>query len=288
MTSLVGGQGIASGFRDACSLAWRLKISTQCQIRHRDSFFAGWYRERKQQLDRSLAATVENGTFVTAGGAFQSFLREVYFSAIQLIPSWRRELEKGARRHGMVQYTFEKGMHFLPDFNGGRLLPQAYCRTYDIRSGSQCITLTDNIVYSPGKGGVVQILAMVENLRDAEKAHAELASLNLEDSGYVVPSEATLVVRKGGAEPMPARTQAFHAGDLISPKIVCLASAAEFAASPLCHGRPEPRYYQEERIFAEVGYSRFVLVRPDMFTIALCTDLSGLQLAIGHLGPMFR
>src|ERR1700753_3164164 len=97
---VVGGQGIASAFRDASSLAWRLKVACHLDKQNYTNLLEGWYKERKQQLDRSLAATVENGEFVNERRALMIFFRETYLYLVRLIPSWRRQLEQGARRHG--------------------------------------------------------------------------------------------------------------------------------------------------------------------------------------------
>ena len=46
-----GGQGIASGFRDAISLAWRLELVTKNPNIDYDQLLTGWYVERKQQVE---------------------------------------------------------------------------------------------------------------------------------------------------------------------------------------------------------------------------------------------
>ncbi|KAL3479423.1 hypothetical protein BJX99DRAFT_255679, partial [Aspergillus californicus] len=117
-----GGQGITSGFRDATSLAWRLAILVKDKHKQKidhNRILRAWYRERKQQLERSLAATVENGKLVTEGNAIKVALRNTVFAILQLVPSWRRWCEKGARRDGMARYAYEDGFHFLPAFGGG-------------------------------------------------------------------------------------------------------------------------------------------------------------------------
>ncbi|KAJ5082897.1 hypothetical protein N7532_011940 [Penicillium argentinense] len=63
-----GGQGIASGFRDAVSIAWRLVIlcNNQSLVKTvHERVLKAWYKERKQQPEKSLASTIENGRFVT-------------------------------------------------------------------------------------------------------------------------------------------------------------------------------------------------------------------------------
>ena len=91
-----GGQGIVSGFRDAMALAWRLKVG--CNRRAHEQLFRAWYLERKQQLESSLAATVENGRYVTERNAFRILVRDTYLALLQLVPPWKRWLEQGQRR----------------------------------------------------------------------------------------------------------------------------------------------------------------------------------------------
>lgn len=121
-----GGQGIVSGFRDALGLAWRLQIACLPDCKDYESLLKSWYTERKQQLELSLAATVANGQNVTEVNPLKIFVRNTYLWLIQLVPSWKRWLEQGARREGMLKYTFEPGMHFLPDLGGGKMMPQVY------------------------------------------------------------------------------------------------------------------------------------------------------------------
>jgi 2-polyprenyl-6-methoxyphenol hydroxylase-like FAD-dependent oxidoreductase len=46
-----GGQGIASGFRDSISLAWRLHLITKNPEIDYEELLTGWYVERKQQVE---------------------------------------------------------------------------------------------------------------------------------------------------------------------------------------------------------------------------------------------
>ena len=61
-----GGQGITSGFRDATGLAWRLGHLYHSPRTDHRKVLEGWYTERKQQLEQSLAATIRNGEFATS------------------------------------------------------------------------------------------------------------------------------------------------------------------------------------------------------------------------------
>jgi hypothetical protein len=56
-----------------------------------------------------------------------------------------------------------------------------------------------------------------------------------------------------------------------------LATAEEFAGSPLCRGRPKPEYYDPHQLAKALGRSMFVLVRPDRIVYAACDDVSQLE-----------
>jgi 2-polyprenyl-6-methoxyphenol hydroxylase-like FAD-dependent oxidoreductase len=122
-----GGQGIASGFRDASALAWRLQLACRPGFRSYQAAFRAWYEERKQQLERSLAATVRNGEYVTEGNWLKILIRNTMLWVVQLIPAWKRQLQMGQRADGMIRYKHAPGLTFLPEFGGGVCLPQVYC-----------------------------------------------------------------------------------------------------------------------------------------------------------------
>jgi 2-polyprenyl-6-methoxyphenol hydroxylase-like FAD-dependent oxidoreductase len=82
----VGGQGIASGFPDASSLAWRLALACQENTTNYENLLSGWYRERKQQLERSLATTVENGKLCPEANTWKFFFLKLALRIIQLVP----------------------------------------------------------------------------------------------------------------------------------------------------------------------------------------------------------
>lgn len=125
---IVGGQGIASGFRDAIALAWRLAILTRSRSTQLDhEQVLGWYSERSQQFQKSLNTTLRNGQLVSSTNPVQNFIRDWAIQVMQLIPLIRHQLELGPRSEGPVTYTHWGGMPFLHYLLGGIAFPQTYC-----------------------------------------------------------------------------------------------------------------------------------------------------------------
>lgn len=273
-----GGQGLASGFRDACSLAWRLKVACQSGFKPYERLFEGWYKERKDQLDKSLAATIENGRYVTEGNPFKILFRDTYLWMVQPIPWWKRELEKGARRHGMCRYQYDPGMHFICQLDGGLLLPQVYCSPLDITTSTkpgECISFTDDEIFSPTKQGLFQLVAVVNSSGEFPGAYEELQKIERYSNHYIVVSEATVVVMDPQAKSSAVAAARY--------RTVRVATADEFAMSPLCKNRPPPKYYDEYRIAAGVPGSKYIIVRPDRFVFAACRTRDGLVYALGQM-----
>ncbi|RFU31743.1 hypothetical protein B7463_g4613, partial [Scytalidium lignicola] len=261
-----GGQGIASGFRDAISLSWRLAMATRLQSPEKkqiETIFTAWYMERKQQLERSLASTIENGSFVTEGNQVKIFFRDWYLWFAQLIPSWRHNLHLGNRREGMVRYEHQAGMPFIPEMNGGVCFPQVYCRRLDPEDSS--IFFTDDIIWSKEKTVLFKIVVLAQSFEDVKSALHALDDIEHTSGGHILPNDITVVL-----EDLSLKVSDNKLDDSWKSKVYRVASGEEFASSPLCHGRPEPIGYDPYRLGKEVKKKQIIFLRPDRFVFAAC------------------
>jgi hypothetical protein len=272
-----GGQGIASGFRDASSLAWRLAIlSRNPHSADHDRVLAAWYAERKQQLERSLAATIQNGAYVTESDPWKAFVRDWYLWAIQLVPGWKRDLEKGPRKDGMIRYQYQSGMPFLPQYGGGVCFPQVYCTGLDGAQNAGPVAFTDDLIFAPLKEGLCQVVVLVDRVDEVGPAVSALTGLSQLSQGLVREDEATIFVHDFTAK-LPADAKV---GVGKTARLVRIATGPEFAADVrLCTNRPAPRYYDAYRMKHEVHGKKFVIVRPDRFVYAACSNMEELQRA---------
>jgi hypothetical protein len=219
-----------------------------------------WYEERKQQLEKSLASTIENGRFVTEKIPLKVIIRDIYLWMIQLVPSWRHELRLGRRKEGMMQYAHSEGMPFLPAFNGGLCLPQVYCMS--LSDERKVVQFTDDVIFSAGKKGLFQLLVYVKTLGEARAAREVVTDVEDMSNGEIIADETTFLVEDTTCDSDPNTT---------AKNMFRLATGEEFALSPLCERRPKPKFYDMLYLAKALKGMRFVLVRPDRFIYAACS-----------------
>ncbi|KAK0118530.1 hypothetical protein ONS95_007420 [Cadophora gregata] len=257
-----GGQGISSGFRDSSSLAWRLALATREPTSNHEQILSGWYRERLQQLKRSLATTIDNGRLCTEGNTWRFVFMKLLLRFMQLIPPLNRKLEAGPRGQGMIRYKAEEGLPFLREFHGGISLPQVYCASLMSCSKELRVQFTDNVIFAPSKKGMFQVLVLLKNLSELTSFKSALSGIDKMSGGFLSEKEATFLVQDSKVK---------SSGTTVGDDVYRLATGEEFAADEdLCRGRPVPQYYDMYRIGTDLGGMTFIIVRPDKFVYAAC------------------
>lgn len=268
-----GGQGIASGFRDALALSWRLIILHRQPDTDYEKLLAAWYLERKQQLEKSLAATIVNGEYVTEADPIKVFVREWYMWAVQLVPSWKREIRKGSRAGGMTKYRYANGHAFIGDMLGGMNLPQVYA--WDLKTRK--LSFTDDLLFSPNKKGLFQLLILPKSVEEIKGLTNDIKDIDTISNGLIRPDEATVLIQS-------TDSRLSLNGSQYAQVITRLATAEEFAADPvLCKNRPAPIGYDEWQLGGEVKHKKYVVVRFDRFTFAACDTSAQLKDVVGRI-----
>ncbi|KAJ5707410.1 monooxygenase [Penicillium malachiteum] len=271
-----GGQGIASGFRDAISLSWRLAIACS-----RDSnfdynrLFEGWYLERKQQLDKSLRVTVRNGDMVNGKGSIPIFVRDWGLWLIQQVPSWKHWLERGPRGEPPTQYKHSPGLPFMADLGGGLYFPQIYC--VGLEPGSS-VQFTDDVIFG-GKKKMFQIVVLLDNVQEFDSAIEDIKVIS-PGNGFLSQEEATFFVPRN-------RYIAKGTGENYGRPLFRSATADEFAKSPLCTSRAEPYGYDEMLMWQSAKGNRYAILRLDRFVFAFCNTRAELERAAARITEIF-
>lgn len=280
-----GGQGIASAFRDAISVVWRLRMATRNtpggEKVDYEKLFEGWYAERKEQLDESLTSTIENGDYVTESNSVNIFVRDWYLWVLQLVPSWRHWLQLGNRRNGMVRYQWEddRGMAFLPTLGGGGNFPQVYTAPLNGQPRERKVLFTDDLNFAPTKFSLFQVAVILSSVESSGLVDDALSGLGEISGGSLKEDEAAIFVNTTESPVL----------ELSGRKVHRLATADEFAADPsLCAGRPVPIGYDPYHMSKEVRVDKYIILRPDRFVFAACTTRSKLEYAARALRRLSR
>lgn len=279
LTIAVGGQGIASGFRDAISLSWRLYLALFPSCTDYDVLFRGWYTERKQQLEWSLASTIQNGNYCNEPSKFKAFLRNWYLWSVQLVPSWRYDLELGSRAAGMTKYLYSPGVPFLPKYGGGVSFPQVFAAPIDGPAPSLPM-FTDDEIFAKSKSGIFQAVALVDSIKELQDARQQIASISASHGvGQLVDlAETTYIVHS-------QRRQTPQASSISKLKhVIRVIDAEEYKAAGETEDalarnfpRPPPLHYDPQRIRKDLGNNiLYVIVRWDRIVFASCQDLKEL------------
>lgn len=242
-------------------MAWRLALLCRTQPQKsqwHEEVLSGWYEERKQQLERSLAATIANGKFVSESNPLKILIRTVYLWFVQMVPSWRDDLRRGQRKNGMVRYEHSSDkLPFLPNYKGGVCLPQVYCKAVGNPDGD--VLFTDDIIFDSQKQGLLQLIVYLKDVNELPIARVDIMDIDDHSNGEIRASEATFLIEESSAQLSDA-----------APNVFRLATAGEFEKSPLCEGRPAPRFYDLHCLAKELRGRKFVIVRPDRFIFAAC------------------
>lgn len=253
-----------------------------------DVLFQGWYSERKQQLERSLATTIANADYCNEPSEIKAFVRNWVLWAIQLVPTWRQQLEQGHRAQGMTKYDWALGMPFLPQFGGGNSFPQVFCAP--INGPAPAIPMfTDDAVFNAVKNGCFQIVVLLDSSLQLASAIEEVKSITCQIGNGIIldTKETTYLVHNqiGGVSGIASVDV-----DLLQDTTSCvrILDAQEYASAGLTKAaiatgftRPAPLYYDPNRIKKDLGVTtRYVIVRWDRMVFASCQNVAELQEAI--------
>lgn len=245
-----------------------------------ERLLTGWYSERKQQLEKSLASTVRNGAMVSSRNPVQIFIRDWALWFIQLIPSLKHWLELGPRSEGPVRYTHSAEMPFIPDLHGGISFPQTYCAV--LQEGS-LVQFTDDVIFGDGKKKLFQIVVLLSCLDELGHASNEIDGID-RVSDELSPEEATFFVPRMSLLDISAKKG--PCGNFNS-RLFRTATDDEFAESNLCLKRPPPRGYNETLMWQSVSGARYVILRSDRFVFAACNTRLELEQAARKLAGFF-
>ncbi|KAI0909083.1 hypothetical protein F4823DRAFT_452347 [Ustulina deusta] len=151
-----GGQGIASGFRDAQQLAWRLMLLQKLPKVSRsicDEILQAWAQERFYSINVAASYTKFNGQLCNYGDSWTFWLLRNIDWAIRQIPFFSRSPTPLGRTEARGFTTVDGGF-FSSKHGGGGRLPQVYLSSQRI-----CLELSDLILHPRNTAMALLVIA---------------------------------------------------------------------------------------------------------------------------------
>ncbi|KAI3317507.1 hypothetical protein HD806DRAFT_367660 [Xylariaceae sp. AK1471] len=178
-----GGQGIASGLRDAQQLAWRLLLLQRLPNVNRsvcDKVLQAWAQERTHSVKFAASFTKLNGQLCNYGDSWRFWLVRNIDWAMRQIPFFPG-LPDLLAKNEVRGFKSVVGGFFSSELDGGGRLPQVYLSSQ--RTGP---TLSDSILSPNNTAMTLMVLAGYDPTGDAAEARRALEQVGVNEAvlGY--------------------------------------------------------------------------------------------------------
>ncbi|TGJ85353.1 hypothetical protein E0Z10_g3421 [Xylaria hypoxylon] len=264
-----GGQGIASGLRDAQQLAWRLMFLQRLPNVNRsicDEILQTWVQERSYSVRLAANFTKLNGQLCNHGDSWKFWLLRNIDWALRQVPFFRGIPDPlaGIEARG---FTTVDGGFFSPEHGGGGRLPQVYLSSQ--RTGPE---LSD-LILCP-KNTVMTLAVVAGDDPENARAEARRALDKSEIDKAVLSYDSIRVVCSKPYTGMADNLEVYY------PTPVEQLSEAGVPIRPL---------YAPSNLFSRFSpHTKFVILRADFFTFGLAKNYLELVECITYLKYRLR
>ncbi|KAI1754704.1 hypothetical protein F4782DRAFT_456780 [Xylaria castorea] len=259
-----GGQGIASGLRDAQQLAWRLMLLQRLPNTNRsicDEVLEAWAQERTYSVKLAASLTEFNGQLCNHGDSWGFWLLRNIDWAMRQVPFLPRLPDPFANNEARGFTTVDGGF-FSSEHAGGGRLPQVY-----LSSQQAGPTLSDSILRPKHTAMTLMVIAGDDPASDMAQARRALDEAGLNEA--VLSYDSIKVICSEPYASAAGNMEIFYPTPLEQLSKV---------------GVPIRPLYAPSNIFSRFGPStKFVILRADFFTFGLAKDCLELARCITYL-----
>ncbi|KAI0407049.1 hypothetical protein F4802DRAFT_555458 [Xylaria palmicola] len=259
-----GGQGIASGLRDAQQLAWRLMLLQRLSNADRsvcDSVLQAWAQERTYSVKLAASLTRFNGQLCNHGDSWRFWLLRNIEWVMRQIP-FLAGLPAPRATNEARGFKAVIGGFFSSEHEGGGRLPQVY-----LSSRKDGPRLSDSILRPTNTVMTLMVITRGDPTYDIAEARKALDEMKIDDT--VLDYESIRVVC--------SERQTEPAGDLE----VYYPTPLDKMSEANIHIRPS---YVPSNIFSRFSSrTKFAIVRADLFVFGQAKDYFELVSCIGVL-----
>ncbi|KAI2632549.1 monooxygenase-like protein [Hypomontagnella submonticulosa] len=253
-----GGQGIASGFRDAHQLAWRIFLLQRLPGSNRevrDRLLGAWARERHQGVKDAAAVTATNGRLCNQGNDIFFWLFRCLSWMLQHIPIIPRGPDPMSAAETRGYQPVEDGF-FLRQFGGGGRLAQIY-----IESTHKSPMLSDGLIRQTDTVMTLLVIGTGDYENLVAEAQAAIRAINLDRS---VLSESSIRV-------FTLDNPSTNGGNTIEQYFPTPIPKLAGMGITVKRGYSTSNYIRRFKLT-----TKFVIARPDFYTFALADNVEEL------------
>ncbi|KAI0552768.1 monooxygenase-like protein [Xylaria curta] len=259
-----GGQGIASGLRDAQQLAWRLMLLQRLPNANRpicDKVLKAWAQERTYSVKLAASLTEFNGQLCNVGDSWGFWLLRNIDWVMRQIPFLPKLPDPFAKNEARGFATVDGGFFSSEHLGGGRLA-QVY-----LSSQQTGPTLSDSILRPKDTAMTLMVIAGEDPASDIAQARRALDEAGINEA--VLSYDSIKVI-----------SSELNTGTTGSLEVFCPTPMERLYKA----GLPIRPLYVPSNLFSRFSPStKFVILRADFFTFGLAKDYSELVECITYL-----
>ncbi len=268
-----GGQGIATGIRDAQGLGWRLAIMSRpgMSAEVRERILTGWSQERRHAWNAAMQATKLNGSIVNQRSLFSGLLYRICMRVFWWFPSIARYRTNAAFRDKLVynHQTCPDGF-FLGGRGGGQKIAQIW-----VRQAGQAPKLSDAaFIRNLSHLSLLVIVRDGQSIDPADVAQL-IAAADLPE-GLLTMEDVTFFRVSGKDRDVKPEIPVAKYAPCTSEELAGEGITAIKGYSPTA---------VEDRVDRSAN---LVLLRPDFFVHSVASDLEGMAENLQKVGEYFR
>ncbi|KAI1269611.1 FAD/NAD(P)-binding domain-containing protein [Xylariaceae sp. FL1019] len=260
-----GGQGIASGLRDAHQLAWRLLVLQRaCNTSRdfRDTVLKAWARERTASVKYAANFTKLNGALCNEGDSWGFWILRNVDWAIRQLPLLGKNMPDPMAAPEIKGFKSCRRGSFSTQFNGGGRIPQVY-----VSSQLSGPVLSDTLLGVSHTA--MNLLVLAGKHSESDKAEAKKALEQVKLPKSVLNENSIRLICTESHDSRPGSTEVYFPTPM------------EDLSHLDIYGRPK---YAPSNFFSRfTPLTKFVIVRSDLFIYGLTNHYPDLLVCLTEL-----